>query len=303
MSQQESTTNTLAQDPLDTTPPPFDRAVALDLQALEDLIPTSSDRPTDCHVKQTHFVYPGQRQGQRGDRSRDDDEDRELLGPEKNQVKILRPCGKANCRSCRKHNAQLIASLMHTGDNASSTTTAMPTQRLPTRPTVWEPQGDVRYEEDRVRPKMRRRLVLKFTKPSLDPSADNNFKSARFNAFKMYIQGNNIPRYTGVSKRLTVLKFDAKREAFKSLVERWEAERLAIVEDDDEEPRDGVRIPELDDANELGGGGDDVGEADPAFGENENDGWGLKREADEEWWDEVTQSGKKQRRFDKFEPL
>lgn len=286
------------------TPPPFDRAVALDLQELEDLIPTGSDKPTDCHIKQVHFVYPGQRQGQKGDRSRDDDEDPELLGPEKNQVKILRPCGKANCRTCRTYNAQLIASLGRREGDMREPTTEIPQPSVPSRPTVWEPQGDVRYEEDRVRPRMRKRIVLKFTKPSTDPAADNNFKSARFNTFKMFIEGNNIPKYTGVRKRLTVLNLGAKREEFKKMVEGWEAERIAGTEgDDDEEPRDGVRIPEREDADELHVVAEDAHSAGPALHKDENDDWGVKREANDEWWDEVTQSGKKQRRFDKFEPL
>jgi hypothetical protein len=78
----------------------------------------------------------------------------------------------------------------------------------------------------------------------MQPEVDSNFKSARFNIFRMFVCGNRIPKRTGRPGGLVKLKFDAKKDEFRELIVRYPEQgevRLPVRGVDDSVGEDGLR--------------------------------------------------------------
>lgn len=72
----------------------------------------------------------------------------------------------------------------------------------------------------RKRGRLRRRVVLRFTQPTLQSEIDG--KSTGYNEFKDFIRINKIPRRTGKPGGLVKLRFIAAKDDFVNMVESWD---------------------------------------------------------------------------------
>jgi hypothetical protein len=80
--------------------------------------------------------------------------------------------------------------------------------------------GMARPEQSaKKRGRLRKRIILRFTKPLLQPQGDDNLRSSSYAAFKLFVEENRIPKRTGTPGGLVKLKFTMRKTEFVSMVE------------------------------------------------------------------------------------